>query len=91
MCDQVVGFPEISFLVSKLISTECCDVFVRNFFNELICLAGLAKILSGHVCECHKVTHGRLAWCAVLCGLFVMCFAVVNIICSLMLHKGKII
>lgn len=37
VCDQVVGFPEISFLVSKLISAECCDVFVWNFFNELIC------------------------------------------------------
>ena len=72
MCDQVVGFPEISFLVSKLISAECCDVFVWNFFNELIYLAGLAKILSGHVCECHKVTHGRLVCCSMwpICNVF---------------------
>ena len=73
MCDQVLGFPEISLLVSKLISSECCDAFVWNFFNELIYLAGLAKILSGHVCECHKVvTHGRLVCCSMwpICNVF---------------------
>ena len=62
-----------------------CGIFSMSWYVWLVWqrfyLAMCVNVIRSHM----------VVWFAVLCGLFVMCFAVVNIICSLMLHKGKII